>query len=511
MRVFAMFLPQFHRVKENDEWWGEGFTDWVSTKKAKPLFGGHYQPHVPMNANYYDLSEKHTMLWQATLMKKYGVDGMCIYHYWFKDGRQILQKPAENLLQWKDVDMPFCFYWANETWARSWSNIQNVNTWSDMQEKDGSNQEKSILLEQTYGELKEWKEHFEYFLPFFKDERYIKIDGKPLVLIYRIADIPCLQEMISYWRQLAYEEGLEGLYIIGARANEMVTDEVDAFLIHEPAYSMGRLELNKFNNTEQKIDYCEVWDKLLSSARFERKTFYCGFSGYDDTPRRGKNGTVINHATPYLFHKYMKRLFAKSESEGNDIVFLNAWNEWGEGMHLEPDELFKEAYLQALKNAKEEYKNLSFEGNLSVNNEMMKELRAVQKQSDKYEKYLNLMDVWMNLREASISLDSYFLAHHYARVAIYGYGILGRHMESELCGTDINLVGIIDKKKEKLQTKLPVYSPEETLPEMDVLVITSYFFYNEIVKELGERPFKIIPIDTIINQIYLEYCIKKSN
>ena len=133
MKVIAMYLPQFHKVKENDEWWGDGFTDWVSARQAVPLFDDHYQPHIPQNRNYYDLTDKKTILWQAELMKKYGVDGVCMYHYWFKDGRKILEKPAENLLQWKDVNMPYCFCWANETWARSWSNIKG-NVWSNLSE-----------------------------------------------------------------------------------------------------------------------------------------------------------------------------------------------------------------------------------------------------------------------------------------------------------------------------------------------------------------------------------------
>lgn len=123
MKIFTMYLPQFHRTLENDAWWGEGFTDWVSTKNVAPLFSGHVQPRIPLNSNYYDLTEKETMKWQAELMHQYGIDGMCIYHYWFKDGRKVLEKPAENLLKWKDIDMPFCFYWANESWARSWSNV----------------------------------------------------------------------------------------------------------------------------------------------------------------------------------------------------------------------------------------------------------------------------------------------------------------------------------------------------------------------------------------------------
>ena len=204
MKILAMYLPQFHRVLENDEWWGNGFTDWVSAKKAKPLYEGHYQPHVPLGENYYNLLNKDVMVWQAELMKKYGVDGMCIYHYWFKDGRKILEKPAENLLQWKEIEMPFCFCWANETWARSWAQIQGANSWADMYEQyaaDGSDQsQKAILLEQQYGEKKDWKKHFDYLNMFFRDERYIKIDDKPIFDFYKTADISCLDEMICYWQ-----------------------------------------------------------------------------------------------------------------------------------------------------------------------------------------------------------------------------------------------------------------------------------------------------------------------
>ena len=175
MKILAKYLPQFHRTRENDAWWGEGFTEWTAVKKAAPLFEGHDQPRVPKDENYYDLLQKETMLWQASLMEKYGIDGMCIYHYWFKDGRQVLEKPAENLLRWKEVPMPFCFCWANETWARSWSKIQNKNHWSDIYEQKKSNGSSGILLDQKYGREPEWKAHFEYLLPFFRDERYIKV------------------------------------------------------------------------------------------------------------------------------------------------------------------------------------------------------------------------------------------------------------------------------------------------------------------------------------------------
>ena len=213
MKVLAMYLPQFHRVKENDEWWGEGFTDWTTVKQAKPLFEGHNQPHVPSDENYYDLLDKNTMRWQTSLMKKYGIDGMCMYHYWFEDGRKILEKPVENLLNWKEIDMPFCLCWANETWARSWSGLQNVNVWADTCEPDKKTGKK-ILLKQRYGNYKDWKEHFEYLLPFFRDDRYIKVDGKPVFVFYKAECIPCFEDMVEAWQQLAIESGINGIYII---------------------------------------------------------------------------------------------------------------------------------------------------------------------------------------------------------------------------------------------------------------------------------------------------------
>ena len=168
MKVLAMYLPQFHRVKENDQWWGTGFTEWSAAKGAKKLYDGHYQPRIPQNQYYYNLLDKSVMQWQAELMRKYSVDGVCIYHYWFKDNRRILEKPAENLLKWKEVEMPFCFYWANVTWARTWSKLQNKTPWTNAYEPKDSNEVNGILLEQKYGGEEHWREHFEYLLPFFQ-------------------------------------------------------------------------------------------------------------------------------------------------------------------------------------------------------------------------------------------------------------------------------------------------------------------------------------------------------
>ena len=184
-RTLAMYLPQFHEVPENSQWWGAGYTEWTAVKQAKPCFPGHEQPVIPMNGNYYDLLSKETMVWQAKLAKKYGVDGFCFYHYWFGRGRKILEKPAENLLKWTDIDLPFCFCWDPGTWARTWSKMGNA--WADAfePEKDkAQTRGDGILIQQDFGDASYWEAHFEYLLPFFRDERYLRVDGTPVFIFY---------------------------------------------------------------------------------------------------------------------------------------------------------------------------------------------------------------------------------------------------------------------------------------------------------------------------------------
>ena len=193
MKVIAWYLPQFHEIPENNEWWGTGFTEWVNVKKAKPLEEGHNQPRIPLNDRYYDLSDVSVQKWQIETAKKYGVYGFCMHHYWF-DGKLLLEKPIEQYLKNKGLDFPFCICWANEHWT---------NRWIAGNEK--------ILIEQKYGNKKEWKDHFEYLLPFFRDERYIRIDGKPFMVIYRPELIDCINEMLDYWQKLAKMSGLPGI------------------------------------------------------------------------------------------------------------------------------------------------------------------------------------------------------------------------------------------------------------------------------------------------------------
>ena len=194
MKWFAFYLPQFHEVKENNKWWGQGFTEWTHVKAAQPIYKGHQQPIVPMNQNYYNLMEKETVEWQTLLMKEYGIYGFVYYHYYFC-GEKLLEKPAENLLKWKDIEQPFFFCWANHSWYQS------------------NNGEKKLLIEQNYGSEKEWEDHFQYLLPFFKDSRYEKKDSKPVFMIY-IANFPKMQKMMDYFDKRCKENGFDGIYII---------------------------------------------------------------------------------------------------------------------------------------------------------------------------------------------------------------------------------------------------------------------------------------------------------
>ena len=189
MRIIAFYLPQFHNIPENDEWWGDGFTEWVNVKKAEPIYEGHEQPRVPLDGNYYNLLDDDVKIWQAELAKKYGIYGFCYYHYWF-NGKLLLEKPMEQMLENKKVDLPFCVCWANEPWTRAWVG------------------EKKVLIGQEYGTEKEWKEHFDYMLPFFRDDRYIKEDNRPLYVIYRPEIIPCLQEKKALEEQIAKDDQL---------------------------------------------------------------------------------------------------------------------------------------------------------------------------------------------------------------------------------------------------------------------------------------------------------------
>lgn len=366
MKLIAFYLPQFHEIPENNEWWGNGFTEWTNVKKALPLYEGHNQPRVPLNNNYYDLSEKDSIKWQAQLAKQYGLYGFCIYHYWFGE-KMLLEKPAEILLNNKDIDINFCFCWANESWTNAWVSKSN-----------------KVLIEQTYGDKEEWKRHFEYFLPFFQDSRYIIEDNMPLLVIYRPELIPNLNEMLDYISGLARQNGFDGIkYAYQQSQFDDINGDDSRFtynIEYEPMYGLRDLnyqnpfkkmiqqmvdKLNKtifkHNNISRqrkeikRWNYDLVWKAILRHKPSSDKCIAGAFVDWDNSPRRGNNGYVIENGNPEKFGYYLKEQVKNvKKNYNNDYIFIFAWNEWAEGGYLEPDEKYGFGYLEQIKKVVQE-------------------------------------------------------------------------------------------------------------------------------------------------------------
>lgn len=359
IKPIALYLPQYHMIQENDQWWGEGFTEWTNVKKAVPLFKDHYQPHVPLDQKYYDLSSNEVLIQQADLAKKYGVYGFCFYHYWF-NGKLLLEKPLHNLLQSKEPDFPFCLSWANENWTRAW---------------DG--QEKQVLMQQSYALADDLK-HIEYLIPFFKDKRYIKIDGKPVFLMYRSELHPNINAATDLWRKEVKKAGFPDLYLIrmeNFKRNINPRDHgFDAGMEFAPDYKLRGKKINKRNMLSYLFNKSIHKMGIKKSAYFENGIFsypavakamsaknHPGYSyfrciapSWDNSARRKKNATIFIDSSPELFEEWAKKMneyTAEHLPENERFLFINAWNEWGEGCHLEPDEKCGDSYLKALKKA----------------------------------------------------------------------------------------------------------------------------------------------------------------
>lgn len=357
--IIAFYLPQFHTIPENDEWWGKGFTDWVNVKKARPLFGGHMQPRKPLGGNYYDLSTADTIRWQARLAREYGVDGFCIYHYWF-NGKLLLEKPAELLLANKDIDISFCFSWANEPWARTW---------------DGKSHH--VLMAQSYGDAADWKRHFDYLLPFFRDDRYMKIDSSPVFVIYKSQSIPCAAEMMACWDKMAVESGFGGMHFVETLRDSHTETRGLPFkskVEFEPANILNSISTARLYSDRLRRATIGLLNRLTGKKRLRNKvmrfsdiagkalatrspegTWAGAFAGWDNTPRKNLNGTVILPPTKKEFKAYLKSKIAMTRDiYKTNYIFINAWNEWAEGTMLEPEETSKYQYLEAIREIKEE-------------------------------------------------------------------------------------------------------------------------------------------------------------
>lgn len=339
IKCIALYLPQFHTIPENDLWWGKGFTEWTNVRKAKALFDGHYQPHIPHpDIGYYDLSDVNVMRKQANLAHEYGLYGFCFYYYHFAKGKRLLQKPIDNWLQAKDIDLPFCYAWANENWTRAW---------------DGG--DKEIIMPQDY-EIDNLLKMMENMLVDFKDRRYIKTGENntiPVLLIYRPEIIPKFETITSNWRNMAKKAGFDDLYLISMQnfaeipPGQLGCDAACEFASAktQPApWPFATKKLRDHAQKEQALTIVQYQDvmrrvKLLYEKKYVR--FKSAVPSWDNTPRKKDCGFVVHGNSPVLFKEMLKDCVCQTLGDARLVekgfIFINAWNEWGEGAHLEPD------------------------------------------------------------------------------------------------------------------------------------------------------------------------------
>lgn len=353
MRPIAINLPQFHEMEINNVWWGKGFTEWSHVKQAEPLFVGHNQPVRPLDGYYYDMTNIRTLVQQTEWMKRAGIYGMAYYHYWYDD-RPLMNRAIEMLRDHAEIGQRYMLYWSNCDWFYSLP----------------TQKQRKLMLHQEYGGPDNWDAHIRYLLHFFTDPRYIKIDGKPVLCIYRPGEMPHYEEMIELFRHRCMEAGMKGLYVIETMFNYgevSYHDASDAVLYREPNCckkycSQQKLEgMNRnprvFNkdNTNKVLAYQYKEATIVSTREQaklspEKKHYHGVFTGWDNTPRRGYNGFVFLNQSPELFQKYVEMIASHIEDQ-NDFLFINAWNEWAEGMYMEPSEEFGYRYLDAMAGA----------------------------------------------------------------------------------------------------------------------------------------------------------------
>jgi hypothetical protein len=343
-RVIAFYLPQYHPVPENDEWWGKGFTEWTNTAKACPLYRGHYQPHVPADLGFYDLRLAGTRIAQAEMAIKHGIEAFCYYHYWFA-GRRILERPFYEVLSSGEPNFPFCLCWANETWSGVWHGNPS-----------------RVLIEQTYPGEEDHRAHFNFLLKAFKDPRYVTVDGKPMFLIYQPKNIPNIVGVIKLWREMATESGLQGLHLVGMDAPQPTKiTGFDAYLITQvyPRYDSFamRKAWSIFNRCLRYFNFPKIYlykDQVKSfmvNDDYNSDIYPCLLPNWDNTPRSGVRGVVLHGSTPELFRAQVIKAIEKTKEKKleSNIIFVKSWNEWAEGNHLEPDLKYGLSYLDAIR------------------------------------------------------------------------------------------------------------------------------------------------------------------
>lgn len=351
IRLIAIYLPQFHPFPENDEWWGKGFTEWTNVTKARPRFKGHYQPHLPTDLGFYDLRVPEVREEQARMAKEAGIYGFCYYHYWF-NGKLLMERPLKEVLESGKPDFPFMICWANENWTRAW---------------DGG--ESHILIKQEYTEA-DAHDHIKWMIPYLKDSRYIKIDGKPVVAIYRSTIIPDVERMLEIWREEAMKEGLE-LYIcrfetFNQSGEQYLKPGFDAAIDFQPHNMHGYRENSSFfaksvNYISRLISKKNCIPLIFSYPKYVEfisninsptyKQYPCVTPSWDNSPRRKNSFFAFKNSSPSFFGKWLKSVIAKFQpySKEENLIFINAWNEWAEGNHLEPDQKWGRQYLDEIR------------------------------------------------------------------------------------------------------------------------------------------------------------------
>ena len=337
VRAIAFYLPQYHPIPENDEWWGKGFTEWTKVSRATPQFAGHYQPHLPADLGFYDLRVPEVREEQAAMARKYGISGFCYYHYWFA-GKRLLERPFEEVLKSGEPDFPFCLCWANENWTRSW---------------DGADQQ--VLIAQRHSPEDDLA-FIRDVIPAFRDPRYIRIHGRPLFLVYRVGVLPEPSKTVALWRNECLAAGVGNPYLCIVQTFGSVDPHPFGF---DAAVEFPPLNLNIVQRPTYPFKGNLGFYEDIIGLSLQRPTpSFTWFRGiipsWDNTARRGENGMIIHGSRPQLYDQWLSTIVQWTREyrpPGERLIFINAWNEWAEGCHLEPDAFYGHGYLEATRSA----------------------------------------------------------------------------------------------------------------------------------------------------------------
>ncbi len=357
MRVISFYLPQYYPTPENDAWWQPGFTEWINVGRARPLFKGHYQPKVPSDLGYYDLRISDVREKQAKLAKEAGIEGFCYWHYWF-NGKRLLDRVFSEVVDSGKPNFPFCLCWANHSWYKK--------NWDPTKPN-------KLLIEQTYPGEHDYISHFEALISAFKDNRYIKVDGRPVFGIYKPLDIPDLPLLVNTWNKMAIENGLPGIYFFGFTFEENQIPLLKKLPLNSIVFDYMLSTFREYESSflrkvirkiREKIGFANTFDYRLYSTLVQKQLYIddkihpCIIPNYDHSPRSGNKFIIIVNSLPKYFGNLCSKIFNKIKNRRNEenLFFIKAWNEWGEGNYLEPDLKYGHGYLDELKKAIEENK-----------------------------------------------------------------------------------------------------------------------------------------------------------